>query len=113
MIRLSKSEYLNGIWSQLPDLFAFMQDELFPTAVEAMYGETLLSVNPKFVSDFWAFNKGLPYLAKGHPCWMVPSAYQARDAVLNTASRSGMLPLHPRPSVRPIAMDEWSPELWS
>lgn len=109
MIRLSTSEYLDEEWSQLPDLFAFMQDELFPAAVEAMCGETLLSVNPRFVGDFWAFNKGLPYLAKGYPRWMVPSAYRARDVVLNSLKKWHVA-IASELKCPPIAMDEWSPD---
>ena len=109
MIRLSKSEYLNQEWSELPDLFAFMQHQLFPAAVEAMCGELLFSVNPKFVGDFWAFNKGLPYLAKGYPRWMVPSAYRARDTVLN-GLKKWHLAIVSKLKCPPIAMDEWSPD---
>ncbi|KAI4227187.1 MAG: hypothetical protein LQ349_006761 [Xanthoria aureola] len=109
MIRLSKSEYLNQEWSDLPDLFAFMQQQLFPAAVEAMCGELLFSVNPKFVGDFWAFNKGLPYLAKGYPRWMVPSAYRARDTVLN-GLKKWHLAIASELKCPPIAMDEWSPD---
>lgn len=109
MIRLSKSEYLNSEWSQLLDLFAFMQDELFPPAIEAMCGQRLFSINPEFVSDFWAFNKGLPYLAKGYPRWMVPSAYRARDTVLNSLKKWHVAIASEFKSP-PIAMDEWSPD---
>ena len=59
-----------------------MQAQLFPCAVEAMCGTKLLSINPDFVQEYWAYNKYLPMLAKGYPQWLCPFAYRARDKCL-------------------------------
>ena len=69
-------------WTEYSDLFAFMQTQLFPSAVEAMCGTKLLSAYPDFVRDYWAFNKNLPLLAKGYPRWLCPAAHKARDKCL-------------------------------
>ena len=85
--RLLKTSSIREEWSSFPDLFAFMQAELFPAAVEAMCGQELLSMNPTFVEDFWAFNKVLPGLAKGYPQWLFPGLYRARDKCLDSLKR--------------------------
>ena len=59
-----------------------MQAQLFPCALEAMCGTKLLSINPDFVQEYWAYNKYLPLLAKGYPQWSCPFAYRARDKCL-------------------------------
>lgn len=109
MARFANNDYVQDEWQYLPDLFLFMQDELFRSAVEAMCGERLFTVNPNFVRDFWAFNKGLPYLAKGYPRWMVPSAYRARDTVLSSLKKWHKAIASELKSP-PIAMDEWNPD---
>ena len=66
-------------WSDLPDLFSFVRNELFKSTVRAICGENLMALNPTFCEDFWVFDKGLGSLAKRFPRWMAPSAYAARD----------------------------------
>lgn len=80
--RLQSQASANTEWTEYPDLFAFMQAQLFPCALEAMCGTKLLSINPDFVQEYWAYNKYLPLLAKGYPQWSCPFAYRARDKCL-------------------------------
>ncbi|MCJ1383803.1 hypothetical protein MMC17_006917 [Xylographa soralifera] len=75
-------EGVTSEWSDLPDLFTFMRDELFKATVRAICGENLLALNPTFCEDFWVFDKGLASLTKRFPRWVVPSAYAARDKCL-------------------------------
>ena len=82
--RLSGHKSIGPEWSNFPDLFAFMQQELFPAAVEAMCGRLLLSMNKNFVHDFWEFNRHLPRLAKGYPRWLSSKPYKARDTCLSS-----------------------------
>ncbi len=94
-------------WVELPDLYAFLRDEAFRAAVEAMCGPYLLSESPSpegkqqqqpqqtqhkgsqssaaaasFVDDFWRFDRSLPWLVRGLPRWLYPAPYRARDRVL-------------------------------
>jgi hypothetical protein len=98
-----------GGWVELPDLYAFLRDEAFRAAVEAMCGPYLLSESPSpegkhqqqqrqqrqqqkgpksavatasFVDDFWRFDRSLPWLVRGLPRWLYPAPYRARDRVL-------------------------------
>ena len=77
--RLSKIESIDTEWSNLPDLFEFIQAELFPATLEAMWGKEFFLINPTFTRDFWAFSKVLSGLAKGYPRWLFPGRYQARN----------------------------------
>lgn len=77
--RLSANDALSPEWTSLPDLFGFLQAELFPAAVEAMWCKRFFAVNPTFVEDFWEFSKFVPGLAKRYPRWLFPKHYQARD----------------------------------
>jgi hypothetical protein len=107
--RLMVNSSVGCDWSQHPDLFAFMQAELFPAAVEAMYGTRIFSINPNFVQDFWEFNRLLPLLAKGYPRWLAPSAYRARDKCLESMKKwqSAVSTNFQTP---PVGMESWSPE---
>lgn len=77
--RLSTTKVVNQHWSSHPDLFGFLQTQLFPASLEAMCGKKFLTINPTFVEDFWAFSEVLPTLAKGYPQWLSPKPYRLRD----------------------------------
>ena len=96
-------------WVEYPDLFAFMQNELLTPAMEALWGTKVFSLEPAFSQDIWHFSRGLPYLAKGYPRWLAPSAYRARDKCLESVKRwhssiSASL------ATPPEGMDRWNPE---
>ena len=82
--RLLADTSIGGEWVQHPDLFVFMRNELFVPAVEAIWGSSFVSINPDFGQDLWRYSRGLPYLAKGYPRWLAPSAYNARDKCLES-----------------------------
>ena len=82
--QFSLNEELTTEWSDLPDLFNFVRNELFKATVRAIYGDGILSTNPSFCEEFWEFDKGIASLAKRFPRWMVPSAYAARDRCLES-----------------------------
>ena len=71
-------------WSDLPDLFTFMRDELLKATTRAICGEHLFTLNRTFCQEFWEFDKGIPTLAKRFPRWIAPSAYAARDKCLKS-----------------------------
>ena len=74
-------------WVELLDLWPFIQDLVFPAVTEAMCGSFLLSLNPTFTKDFWAFDQDIPTLIKGLPRWLVPGSYKRRDKVLDSIKK--------------------------
>ncbi|KAF3015966.1 hypothetical protein E8E14_012770 [Neopestalotiopsis sp. 37M] len=70
-------------WVEYPDLYAFLQTIVSTTAVEVLMGSKLLEMNPSLIEDFWRFDMATPWLLRGWPRWLIPSAYQARDRILN------------------------------
>ena len=74
-------------WVDQPDLYAFLQDEVFRAAVEAQCGSHLLSQSPTFVEDFWEFVDSVPTLIKGLPRWVSPKPYRTRDRLLDAIKK--------------------------
>ncbi|KAL9123060.1 MAG: hypothetical protein Q9187_000387 [Circinaria calcarea] len=74
-------------WKALPDLYTFWQNRVFRSATEALFGPHLLSLNPTFTEEFWMYISATPTLLKGLPRWMIPSAYRARDRVLESIKK--------------------------
>lgn len=70
-------------WIDMPDLFAFLQHEVFRASVESLTGKYLLSRNPGFVDDFWEFDRSVPTLIKGLPQWLNPRPYEIRQRLLD------------------------------
>ena len=65
-------------WTEFPCLLEFLKSEMLCAAVEALCGEQLLALNPGFVDDFWALDKGMPYFLKQYPSWILHTALRAR-----------------------------------
>lgn len=82
--QLLKRRSTTSEWEYLPDLFSLMQHELLPAALKSMCGLYLLTINPTFVEDFWAFNRCLYVLAKGYPRLLFPAPYTVRDKCLES-----------------------------
>ena len=80
--RLSLKKTMYPEWTYIPDLYEFLQGELFPAGLEAMWGTEFLKLNPTFVEDIWTFSKALPGFAKGYPQWLYPRQSRARDACI-------------------------------
>lgn len=107
--RLLVTESVGLEWVEHSDLFAFMQNELLTPAMEAMWGTKIFSMKPDFGQDIWQFSQGLPYLAKGYPRWLAPSAYKARDKCLQSVKQwhSSISASLETPAQ---GMDRWNPE---
>ena len=80
--RMSESQ-VKSEWVDQPDLYAFLQDEVFRAAIEALCGLHLLPQSPTFVEDFWQFVADVPVLIKGLPRWLSPGPYRRRQRLLN------------------------------
>ncbi|KAL2045340.1 hypothetical protein N7G274_002423 [Stereocaulon virgatum] len=74
-------------WVDQPDLYAFLQNEVFRAAVEALCGPHLLLQSPTFVEDFWQFVTDVPTLIKGLPRWMSPGPYRNRQRLLDAVKK--------------------------
>ncbi|KAL9608752.1 MAG: hypothetical protein Q9167_006424 [Letrouitia subvulpina] len=70
-------------WTEMPDLFAFLQHEVFSAAVEALAGKFLLGQYSGFVDDFWEFDRSVPTLIKKLPRWLSPRPYRVRQRLLD------------------------------
>ena len=85
-LRISQSS-IGPEWVEMPDLYPFLQVELFHASVEAMCGPIIFRLNPSFTEDFWAFDKCVPNLFKRLPRWMVPGSYRALEKALKTVKQ--------------------------
>lgn len=74
-------------WIELPDLYSFIQREVFRASVEAMCGSYILSLNPTLIEDFWTWDANVPTLIRAYPRWLAPTAYRARDKMLGHVKR--------------------------
>ena len=74
-------------WSLNTDLYTFVYNVMFPTQIEVLFGTTFLTLNPNFASDFREFHRGLSYLLRGYPRWMVPKAWDARERCLTSIKK--------------------------
>ena len=74
-------------WVDMPDLYYFLQVELFHASVEAMCGPIIFRLSPDFTQDFWEFDRCMPNLFKGYPRWMVPGSYRALDKALTSVKQ--------------------------
>ena len=85
--RRFQDSQIKSEWADLPDLYGFLQYEVFSAAVEALCGSHLLSQSPTFVEDFWEFVASVPTLIKGLPHWMSPKPYRVRCRLLDAIKR--------------------------
>ena len=104
------ASHIESEWVDLPDLYQFLQHEVFSAAVEALCGTHLLSQSPTFVEDFWEFVSSVPTLFKGFPRWMSPKPYRIRDRLLDAIKRWHKL-AHERSDCTKIDANdpEWEP----
>lgn len=68
-------------WVEMPDLFQFFRDIHGAALLEAIFGPSLLAINPTFMEDVWAFDDSVPWLARMTPYFIRPQPYQARQRV--------------------------------
>ena len=97
-------------WIEMPDLYRFLQIEVFHAAVEAMCGSYLLSQYPTFVEDFWEFDRSAPMLFKALPRWISPKPYEVRGRLLEAIKNWHKL-AHANSDCTKIGADdaEWDP----
>ncbi|KAH8204554.1 hypothetical protein TruAng_001328 [Truncatella angustata] len=78
----TKHEIQHDQWTEVPDLFGFVQTDMLRAAMEAMCGDHVYELAPNFDSNYWAFDAAMPTLLKQVPRWLAPKAWAARDKIL-------------------------------
>ena len=73
----------NG-WTEIADLYSFIQNLIIAPAIEAMCGPRIMEQNPAFQHEFWQFDADMLYFFKGWPRFLAPRAWRNRDRVLNS-----------------------------
>ena len=80
-------EARGGGWTELPDLYAFLRDQMFFSAATALCGDYLFRVNPDFGREFWEFDSYIMTYFRRLPRWWTPKPYAVRDRVLSSMKR--------------------------
>ncbi|KAK0648898.1 cytochrome P450 [Cercophora newfieldiana] len=82
-----KSQSSNKEWTQLPDLYEFLRDEMFQAACTALLGDHFFRLNPNFSSVFWEFDRNVMAYTRRLPRWLARRAYQVRDETIEALVR--------------------------
>ncbi|KAL7621629.1 hypothetical protein AAE478_008955 [Parahypoxylon ruwenzoriense] len=82
-IRRTANLELTGQWTELPDFWGFFQTNMTPCFVEAIFGPTLIGLNPDFIENLWKYDDTIPWLARGVPAFLVPGAHKLRNTIRN------------------------------
>ena len=64
------------------DSSSFLQNLVFPTATESIFGSELLSLNSNLAEDFWSFERNIPALLKQALRWLATRAHRSPDKIL-------------------------------
>ena len=108
--RRIEESHVGRDWIDMPDLYTFLQYEVFNAAVEALCGKYLLTQYPGFVDDFWEFDRSVPMLFKGLPRWLIPRPYRVRQRILDAIKSWHKLAREHSDSTKINAEDdEWDP----
>lgn len=96
-------------WESLSDLYSIFRTDVLRAALKAAFGTYILFLTPDFCQDFWAFEEGLPLLAKGFPRWLTPAPYKARDKCLENIRRWHQFTKEVSHNAKAINVDDWDP----
>ena len=69
---------LSQEWVRFPDLVKFFQGVVGSSLVQAVFGPTLLALNPTFIEDLFQFDSDVPWLARAVPSFLLPGPYRVR-----------------------------------
>jgi hypothetical protein len=69
-------------WVEIPDLRKFMHSTVGLSTIQAIFGPTLLQVNPTLMDDLFEFEKALPWFTMCLPSFFKPWAYAIRGRLL-------------------------------
>ncbi|OTA55244.1 Pfs, NACHT and ankyrin domain protein [Hypoxylon sp. EC38] len=78
---------LCGEWTEMADFSSFFQDIVGFSLIKCLYGPTMLRLNPDFMQDLWGFDESVPWLARGVPSFIRPSAHKPRQNLIGHLKR--------------------------
>ncbi|XXH02120.1 hypothetical protein Hte_008488 [Hypoxylon texense] len=67
-----------GEWIEIKDFRRFIHNTVGRSLVQAIFGPSLLEVNPEFMDDLFEFDRALPLLARGVWSFLMPKPYAIR-----------------------------------
>ncbi|KAF2029796.1 cytochrome P450 [Setomelanomma holmii] len=74
-------------WLEIPDLFAFVQDHVTVAITETTMGTDITEQYPKMTEDQWTFMDRSIEMVTGLPRFIIPTAYNARDRLLESIKK--------------------------
>ena len=69
-------------WVEFPNLVELFENHVGGSVIKAIFGSALLSQDPNFVRDLWAYDKVVMNLARRVPKFWSPEPYRLRDKLL-------------------------------
>lgn len=69
---------IQNTWTDVDDLFKFYGRAVSCSVTEAVFGPTLLKLNPDLIDDAWAFDESLPWMFRQIPSFLMPGPYKLR-----------------------------------
>ena len=69
------------------NFYEWLKDHMFTASATAFLGSRVLEINPDFAKDFWIFEENFLNLVYGLPRFLARSGNEARDRLVNSASR--------------------------
>ena len=70
-------------WTDIPDLYAFFEDQATRAIAETLLGSAIVESYPSFAKDLWTFIESTDTILIGLPRFMASEAYGARDRLLS------------------------------
>lgn len=70
-------------WTDMDDFAQFLRDIVRGSALESIFGPTMLRLNPTFVQDIFTFDQMMPAFTLGLPRFLMPKAYRFRDGLVD------------------------------
>ena len=110
--RLRTTAAVGDEWTELPDLFAFLRDEMFHAACVSMIGERFFELNPDFCRDFWDFDGQVLTYLRRPPRWMAPKAFAVRKRLLESIKKWRKYASHHFDSSDPSLADVEYEPIW-
>lgn len=74
-------------WVEFPSLYAFCQEAVTEANIKAMIGSKITELDPNIVQKFWQAKQYAPEYFLGLPRWLIPSAFAARDRVVESVMK--------------------------
>ena len=81
LVRRFDSLALSNEWTDMPDLLKFFRTVHGAALLQAVFGPSLLEINPNFIKDMWKFDDSIPWLARMVSSFINPEPNRVRHRV--------------------------------